>query len=107
MIIYLSFLFTLLFSDDLEIVDKSNLLSTKLDTSQTLSEVDTSSFSIKNTSMDVNSDSIYINNVKNDIFFEQLHESKLTLADAIIYDITLDTIERKYIFNHFLNHLNF
>ena len=29
----------------------------------------------------------------NDIFYEQLIESKLTFADAITYDIALDTIE--------------
>lgn len=31
--------------------------------------------------------------VKNDIFYEQLIESKLTFADAITYDIALDTTE--------------
>ena len=32
-------------------------------------------------------------NEENDIFYEQLIESKLTFADAITYDIALDTIE--------------
>ena len=32
-------------------------------------------------------------NEENDIFYEQLIESKLTFADAITYDISLDTLE--------------
>ena len=41
------------------------------------------------------------------IFFEQLHESKLTLADAIIYDITLDTIETEIHFQSLFESFEF
>ena len=35
----------------------------------------------------------------NDIFYEQLIESKLTFADAITYDISLDTTEAEVQFH--------
>ena len=38
-------------------------------------------------------DSLLNGSQSNDIFYEQLYESKLTFSDAIIYDIPLDTIE--------------
>ena len=107
MIIYLFILSTTLFSIDIEVIDKSDSLSIELDTSQILNKVDTSFSNKRNISMNANSDSIYVNNIKNDIFFEQLHESKLTLADAIIYDITLDTIETEIHFQSLFESFEF
>jgi len=62
-------------------------------------------------------DSFYISSLKidsllngskgNDIFYEQLYESKLTLADAIIYDITLDTIETQIHFQSLFESFEF
>ena len=43
---------------------------------------------------------------RNDIFYEQLYESKLTFADAIIYDITLDTIETQIHFQSLFEFLH-
>ena len=40
--------------------------------------------------------------LENDIFYAQLLESKLTFADAIMYDTILDTIEAAIQFQYFI-----
>ena len=62
-------------------------------------------------------DSLYVSSIKidsllngsqnNDIFYEQLYESKLTFSDAIIYDITLDTIETQIHFQSLFESFEF
>ena len=62
-------------------------------------------------------DSLYVSSLKidsllnrsqnNDIFYEQLYESKLTFSDAIIYDITLDTIETQIHFQSLFESFEF
>ena len=107
MIIYILILSTILFGEDIEIIDKSDSLSINLDTSYISNVVDSTSLNLENILVNQNLDSIYTNNIKNDIFFEQLHESKLTLADAIIYDITLDTIETEIHFQSLFESFEF
>ena len=107
MIIYILILSTILFGQDIEIIDKSDSLSINLDTSYISNVVDSTSLNLENILVNQNLDSIYTNNIKNDIFFEQLHESKLTLADAIIYDITLDTIETEIHFQSLFESFEF
>ena len=52
-------------------------------------------------------DSLLNGSQNNDIFYEQLYESKLTFADAIIYDITLDTIETQIHFQSLFESFEF
>ena len=52
-------------------------------------------------------DSLLNGSRSNDIFYEQLYESKLTFSDAIIYDITLDTIEAQVHFQSLFESFEF
>ena len=107
MIFYLFILTSILLSDEMQEIAKANILSNVNDTSQAFNLTDSTSLNIDYISKNINSDSVYTNNIKNDIFFEQLHESKLTLADAIIYDITLDTIETEIHFQSLFESFEF
>ena len=107
MIFYLFILTSILISDEMQEIAKANILSNVNDTSQAFNLTDSTSLNIDYISKNINSDSVYTNNIKNDIFFEQLHESKLTLADAIIYDITLDTIETEIHFQSLFESFEF
>ena len=107
MIFYLFILTSILLSDEMQEIAKPNILSNVNDTSQAFNLTDSTSLNIDYISKNINSDSVYTNNIKNDIFFEQLHESKLTLADAIIYDITLDTIETEIHFQSLFESFEF
>ena len=74
-------------SDSSDIKD-STISKTNLDSSVTIND-NNQIILIENKAL---SDSLNIIN-ESDIFYEQLLESKLTFVDAIMYDVTLDTIE--------------
>ena len=73
--------------------------SNNIDSTLNINLIDT--LSIQDTMYDSNLiiDSLLNGSQNNDIFYEQLYESKLTFSDAIIYDITLDTIEAQVHFD--------
>ena len=69
--------------------------------------IDTLAVKKKSYSSSLKIDSLLNSSQNNDIFYEQLYESKLTFADAIIYDITLDTIETQIHFQSLFESFEF
>ena len=81
--------------------------SNKLDTNINANLIDSLSLDSPLNLSSSTIDSLLNESQSNDIFYEQLYESKLTFSDAIIYDITLDTIETQIHFQSLFESFEF